>query len=143
MNVTISIEKDVMSLKTRHEQFLKLLGVSNPCGCKNIVTEEIDLIVNFISKYHDYFPRMEDCVREFLQNEMKMTVDVTLRLMQLSSSSISFIGVENDLYVACYFSIVPGVFFDGIYAAYMTDAGIIDPICSIRGRLVPLGASRD
>ena len=88
------------------------------------------------SKYEGYLSRMEDCVKEFLRNEMKLTEDVTLGLSQLSSSLISFHGVGNDLYVACYFSTVPGTLFEGIYAAYMTNAGMEGPVCSIRGRLV-------
>ena len=136
MNVTISIEKDVLALKARHEAFLKALGGNNLVGCKSVVTEEIELINEFIHKYDGYLSRMEDCVKEFLRNEMKLTEDVTLGLSQLSSSLISFHGVGNDLYVACYFSTVPGTLFEGIYAAYMTNAGMEDPVCSIRGRLV-------
>ena len=138
MNITISIEKDVMALKTRHEAFLKLLGDVNPVGSKNIVAEEIELIDGFIRKYDGYLPGMEDCVKEFLRNEMKLTEDATLRLSQLSSSSISFYGVGNDLYVACYFSATPGTLFEGVYAAYLTNAGIENSVCSIRGRLVSL-----
>ena len=136
MNVTISIEKDVLALKARHEAFLKALGGNNPVGCKSVVTEEIELINEFIHKYDGYLSRMEDCVKEFLRNEMKLTEDVTLGLSQLSSSLISFHGVGNDLYVACYFSTVPGTLFEGIYAAYMTNAGMEGSVCSIRGRLV-------
>lgn len=138
MNISISIEKDVMALKARHEAFLKLLGGDNPVGCKNGVVEEVRAIGGFIRKYNGWFSKMENYIRGFLRQEVKPTADITLRLLQLSSSSISFIGVETDLYVTCYFSAIPGTFFDGIYAAYMTNAGMENPVCSIGGRLVCL-----
>lgn len=138
MNITISIEKDVMALKVRHEAILKLLGGVNPVGSKNIVAEEVRTIGDFIRKYHGWFSNMENFIKIFLQQEVKQTSDVTLRLLQLSSSSISFMGVENDLYVTCYFSTIQGTLFDGVYAAYMTNTGMEAPVCSIRGRLVPL-----
>lgn len=95
-------------------------------------------IGGFIRKYNGWFSNMENYIRGFLQQKVKPTADITLRLLQLSSSSISFIGVETDLYVTCYFSAISGTFFDGIYAAYMTNAGMENPVCSIGGRLVCL-----
>ena len=138
MNITISIEKDVMALKARHEDFLRLLGGANPVGCKNIVTEEVRSIVSFIHRYNGWFSHMENYIRGFLQQEVKQTADITLRLLQLSSSSISFIGVETDLYVICYFSTAPCTLFDGIYAAYTTNAGVKDSVSLVGGQIFRL-----
>lgn len=119
MNITMNLENELKTLVAQHRIFLQKIGEANVAGCKNIISEELRIYLNFQARYNGSFGNIEKYVSEFIRQSVPLSSGaLTLTLAQITESTVSFYGNTNGLYVICYLATQGGMLMDGIYVMY-------------------------